>query len=142
MDEKKQLIWMRVLLAFFIVISVVIALDPPAFIAQLMGISWGALAGAFLAPFLYGLYWKGVTKAAVWASFICGVGITVSNMFLKYIASPINAGAIAMIAGLIIVPIVSLLSPKLEKKKVDKIFTCLDEKVMVEQKMALPEEDE
>lgn len=142
MDEKKQLIWMRVLLAFFIVISVVIALDPPAFIAQLMGISWGALAGAFLAPFLYGLYWKGVTKAAVWASFICGVGITVSNMFLKYIASPINAGAIAMIAGLIIVPIVSLLSPKLEKKKVDKIFTCLDEKVMVEQRMALPEEDE
>lgn len=142
MDEKKQLIWMRVLLAFFIVISVVIALDPPAFIAQLMGISWGALAGAFLAPFLYGLYWKGVTKAAVWASFICGVGITVSNMFLKYIASPINAGAIAMIAGLIIVPIVSLLSPKLDKKKVDDIFSCLDEKVMVEQKMALPEEDE
>lgn len=142
MDEKKQLIWMRVLLAFFIIISVVIALDPPAFIAQLMGISWGALAGAFLAPFLYGLYWKGVTKAAVWASFICGVGITVSNMFLKYIASPINAGAIAMIAGLIIVPIVSLLSPKLDKKKVDDIFSCLDEKVMVEQKMALPEEDE
>lgn len=142
MDEKKQLIWMRVLLAFFIVISVVIALDPPAFIAQLMGISWGALAGAFLAPFLYGLYWKGVTKAAVWASFICGVGITVSNMFLKYIASPINAGAIAMIAGLIIVPIVSLLSPKLDKKEVDDIFSCMDEKVMVEKKMALPEEEE
>ncbi len=40
---------MRVLLAGFILISVVIALDPPAFIAQLMGISWGALAGAFLA---------------------------------------------------------------------------------------------
>lgn len=142
MDEKKQLIWMRVLLAFFIVISVVIALDPPAFIAQLMGISWGALAGAFLAPFLYGLYWKGVTKAAVWASFICGVGITVSNMFLKYIASPINAGAIAMIAGLIILPIVSLLSPKLDKKEVDDIFSCMDEKVMVEKKMALPEEEE
>lgn len=142
MDEKKQLIWMRVLLAFFIIISVVIALDPPAFIAQLMGISWGALAGAFLAPFLYGLYWKGVTKAAVWASFICGVGITVSNMFLKYIASPINAGAIAMIAGLIIVPIVSLLSPKLDKKEVDDIFSCMDEKVMVEKKMALPEEEE
>lgn len=142
MDEKKQLVWMRVLLAFFIVISVVIALDPPAFIAQLMGISWGALAGAFLAPFLYGLYWKGVTKAAVWASFICGVGITVSNMFLQYIASPINAGAIAMIAGLIVVPVVSLLSPKPDKRVVDEIFTCFDEKVTVEQKMALPKEEE
>lgn len=142
MDEKKQLVWMRVLLAFFIIVSVVIALDPPAFIAQLMGISWGALAGAFLAPFFYGLYWKGVTKAAVWASFICGVGITVSNMFLQYITSPINAGAIAMIAGLIVVPVVSLLSPKLDKSAVDTMFTCLDEKVTVERKMALPEEDE
>lgn len=142
MDEKKQLVWMRVLLAFFIVISVVIALDPPAFIAQLMGISWGALAGAFLAPFLYGLYWKGVTKAAVWASFICGVGITVSNMFLQYIVSPINAGAIAMIAGLVVVPVVSLLSPKPDKKAVDEIFTCFNEKVTVERKMALPEEEE
>lgn len=142
MDEKKQLIWMRALLAFFIIISVVIALDPPAFIAQLMGISWGALAGAFLAPFLYGLYWKGVTKAAVWASFICGVGITVSNMFLQYIASPINAGAIAMIAGLIIVPVVSFLSPKLKRETVDEIFLCLDEKVTVERKVALPEDEE
>ncbi len=141
MDDKKQLFWMRVLLAGFILISVVIALDPPAFIAQLMGISWGALAGAFLAPFLYGLYWKGVTKAAVWASFICGVGITVSNMFLGYISSAINAGAIAMVAGLIVVPVVSLLTPKMKKEAVDDIFTCLDEKVTVERKVALPDED-
>jgi SSS family solute:Na+ symporter len=57
MSEKKQIITMQILIVFFIVVSVVIALDPPTFIAQLMGISWGALAGAFLAPFLYGLYW-------------------------------------------------------------------------------------
>ena len=130
------------LLAFFIVLSVVLALNPPTFIAQLMGISWGALAGAFLAPFLYGLYWKGVTKAAVWASFICGVGITVSNMFLNYLGSPINAGAVAMIVGMIVVPIVSLLSPKLKKETVEDIFVCLDEKVMVERKVALPKEEE
>lgn len=142
MDEKKQLIWMRILLAFFILISVVIALDPPTFIAQLMGISWGALAGAFLAPFLYGLYWKGVTKIAVWASFICGVGITVSNMFFNYLGSPINAGAVAMLAGLVVVPIVSLLTPKLKGETVEKIFACLDEKVMVERKLALPKEEE
>lgn len=141
MSEKKQLLIMRLLLVFFVVISVVIALDPPTFIAQLMGISWGALAGAFLAPFLYGLYWKGVTKAAVWASFACGVGITVSNMFFKFIASPINAGAFAMIAGLIIVPLVSLITPKMDSKQIDDIFDCYEEKVTVEMKEALPEED-
>ena len=137
MDEKKQVRTMQVLVVFFIVLSVVIALDPPSFIAQLMGISWGALAGAFLAPFMYGLYWKGVTKAAVWASFASGVGITVSNMFLHYIASPINAGAIAMIVGLIIVPIVSLITPKMNKKQVDDIFECYEEKVTITKKRSL-----
>ena len=142
MDEKKQLLAMRIFLVFFVVVSVVIALDPPTFIAQLMGISWGALAGAFLAPFMYGLYWKGVTKSAVWASFICGVGITVSNMFFHFIASPINAGAIAMVAGLIVVPVVSLITPKLSGDKVNEIFECYEEKVTVEQKLVLTDEEE
>ena len=137
MSEKKQVVVMQVLIVFFIVLSVVIALNPPTFIAQLMGISWGALAGAFLAPFTYGLYWRGVAKAAVWASCITGVGITVSNMFIGYIASPINAGAIAMIAGLIVVPIVSLVSPKMEKKSVDDIFECYEEKVIRTKKQSL-----
>lgn len=126
MDEKKQLLSMRILLVVFIVLSVVLAINPPTFIAQLMGISWGALAGAFLAPFMYGLYWKRVTKAGVWASFICGVGITISNIFLKYIASPINAGAIAMAAGLVVVPVVSLITPKLKKEKIDEVFKCYE----------------
>lgn len=141
MSEKSQLLTMRVLIVFFIVISVVLALNPPTFIAQLMGISWGALAGAFLAPFLYGLCWKRVTKAAVWASFVAGVGITVLNMFIKFIASPINAGAIAMIAGLIIVPVVSLLTPKMNQELVDEVFTCYDETIVVKKKIALPEKE-
>ena len=141
MDDKKQLLIMRIMIVFFIVLSVVIALDPPTFIAQLMGISWGALAGAFLAPFLYGLYSRRITKAAVWASFACGVGLTVSNMYLKFIASPINAGAIAMILGLIIVPIVSLVTPKMKKETVEEIFSCYNEKVEVAEKFVLTDLD-
>ena len=137
MSEKKQVRTMQVLVAFFITLSVVIALDPPTFIAQLMGISWGALAGAFLAPFLYGLYWKKVTKAAVWTSFASGVGITVSNMFFHFIASPINAGAVAMVAGLLIVPAVSLFTPKMDKEKMDELFACYEEKVSIPKKKSL-----
>lgn len=137
MSEKKQVVTMQILIVFFILVSVILALDPPTFIAQLMGISWGALAGAFLAPFLYGLYWKGVTKAAVWASFICGVGITVSNLFIGYIESPINAGAIAMVAGLIVVPVVSFITPKMDKKTVDQLFECYEEQVVITKKRSL-----
>lgn len=139
MNDKRQVLVMRILIAFFIVISVMIALNPSAYITTLMSISWGALAGAFLAPLLYGLYWKGVTTAGVWAGFIAGVGITVSHMFVFSLgifdiklpemgfnlASPINAGAAAMLAGLIVVPLVSLITRKPDAKKVDEIFSCL-----------------
>ncbi|MBR6959091.1 MAG: sodium:solute symporter, partial [Clostridiales bacterium] len=137
--EKTQLITMRLLLVFFIVVSVLLSLNPPTFIAQLMGYSWGALAGSFLAPFLWGLYWKKTSKISVWVCFIFGVGFTVANMFLKLIASPINAGAITMVAGLVIVPLVSLITPKLSQEKVDGIFSCYDETVTIEKRYSLPE---
>jgi SSS family solute:Na+ symporter len=139
MSEKKQLLTMRILIVFFIGLSVFLALNPITFIAQLMSISWGAMAGSFLAPFLYGLYWKRTTKLAVWVSFLSGVGITVSNMIYKYIASPINAGAIAMVAGLIIVPVVSLITPGMKSDKVGEIFSCYDEPVTVHAKKSIQE---
>ncbi len=120
MKEKQQLVCMRGLLVVFIAISAVIALvqyhSSIVFIAQLMGYSWGALAGAFLGPFLWGLYKKKVSKAAVWCSFIFGVGLTAVNMIMGFmgtplIASPINCGALCMIVSLIIVPVVSLFTP-------------------------------
>lgn len=140
MKDKTQLLLMQVLIVFFIVISVILALDPPDFIAQLMGISWGALAGAFLAPFLYGLYWKRVTRAAVWASFASGIGITVSNMFLNFIQSSINAGALAMAVGLVLVPLVSLITPKPEPDEVASIFSCYEDAVPATTKRVLPED--
>ena len=122
--ERRKVVVMRVLIVFFIVISLMIALNPPTFIAQMMGISWGALAGAFLAPFMLGLYWRGVTKASVWACFLWGVGLTVINMLIGNPINPINCGAIAMLGGFVVVTIVSLLTPKLPHKDVDKIFEC------------------
>ncbi len=146
MDEKKELKTMRAFIAMFLVISVVLAVitleNPKTVISTLMSISWGALAGAFLAPFMYGLFWKGVTKAAVMTSFICGVGITVVHMCLYTLkwgnldlpqsigglslASPINAGAFAMVFGLIIVPVVSLITRQKPEDKAnsEQVFEC------------------
>ncbi len=122
--ERRKVVVMRVLIMFFIAISLLIALNPPTFIAQLMGISWGALAGAFLAPFMLGLYCRRVTTAAVWACFIWGVGLTVANMLAGNPINPINCGAIAMVGGFPVVWIVSLFSKKLPEKTVESIFEC------------------
>ena len=107
-----------------------------------MGISWGALAGSFLAPFLYSLYWKRTTKASCWVSFIFGSGIMILDMLAptclpEIMRSPINCGAIAMLAGLIIVPIVSLITPKPDAKLVEDTFACYDKDTVVSQKTAL-----
>ena len=146
MDDKKQVLYIRVLVLVFIAISAVIALiqykSSVTFIAQLMGISWGALAGAFLAPFLYSLYWKGTTKAACWVCFIFGSVLMIVDMLKPTVLpaimrSPINCGAIAMLAGLVIVPVVSLFTPKPEQRLVDETFACYEKTNVVAQKTAL-----
>ena len=126
--EQRKVVVMRVLIMFFIAISLLIALNPPTFIAQLMGISWGALAGAFLAPFMLGLYWRGVTRLSVWACFIWGVGITVVNMVLGNPINPINCGAIAMLGGFPVVWLVSLVTPKMQRSAVNSMFECYAKK--------------
>lgn len=146
MSEKKQVFVMRVLIVVFIIISVVIALiqyrSNVTFIAQLMGISWGALAGAFLAPFLYGLYWKKTTKLACLCSFLFSAVFMIINMLCRSalpaaLQSPINAGAFCMVAGLILVPLVSLVTPKPDRAKVEEAFSAFDRKVVVPQSEAL-----
>lgn len=146
MSEKKQLLMIRVLVVVFIAISAVIALvqykSNITFIAQLMGISWGALAGSFLAPFLYSLYWKKTTKAACYVSFAFGsvimiIDMVAPKMLPEIMRSPINCGAIAMLLGLVIVPVVSLFTPKPEKELVENTFACYDKTTVVAQKTAL-----
>ena len=140
LSQKKQLLIIRILIAMFIAISVVIAIvqynSNLSFIAQLMGISWGALAGAFLAPFLYGLYWKRATAASVWASFGFSVVVMTANIlapsiFPAIIQSPINCGVFCMLSGLIIVPVVSLVTRPPEKEHIQQVFSCYDKKVVV-----------
>ena len=154
LNEKKQVFLMRVLIVVFIAISAVIAIiqhsSNVTFIAQLMGISWGALAGAFLAPFLYGLYWKRTTKVAVWVNIIFSTVFMLVNMlanmdilkkdiFPEILRSPINAGAFCMLAGLIIVPVVSLLTKKPDTEKVNEVFSCYDKQVTVSAKNSIGE---
>ncbi|MBP5378934.1 MAG: sodium:solute symporter [Ruminococcus sp.] len=148
-DDKHQVMFMRIFIAVFLVISVFIACHKNASISTLMSYSWGALSGAFLGPFLYGLFMKKASKAAVAASMITGVGISVIHMLIfslnieafsgikqavidlncpLSLLSPINAGAFAMIVSLIIVPVVSSFTKAPEKKVVDNAFSSLSAK--------------
>ena len=161
-SEKSNLLIMRLLLAASIIIAAALAilvvtnkeLASKLYISDLMGISWGALAGCFLAPFLYGLYWKKTTKAAVWVSFATGLGITLTQFILNavckvtfenpvlayFCGSSINAGMLAMVVGLVLVPAVSLLTRKTRPAGTEEIFACYDRMVTVPVGTALEDE--
>jgi len=160
-SEKSSLMIMRILLAVSIIIAAAIAIlvvsngemAKKLYISDLMGISWGTLAGCFLAPFMYGLFWKKVTKAAVWVSFVTGLGITLTQFVLNAIlkisfenpvlayfcGSSINAGMLAMLVGLVIVPVVSLLTQKTKPQGVEGMFTCYEKEVTVSVMSSLEE---
>jgi SSS family solute:Na+ symporter len=142
-SDKKQLVIIRMLIVVFIIISSVIAISNYrggiTFIAQLMGVSWGALAGSFLAPFLYGLYWKRASKISVWCCFIFSTTLMTLNILFRgsfpaILQSPINAGAFCMLAGLVIVPLVSWLTKAPDEASVKNCFSCYEEEVKVKVK--------
>lgn len=147
-EQKRSLLIMRGFIVFFIAVSAAIAIIKDAFpgftfIAQMMGVSWGALAGAFLAPFLFGLYSKRTTRAAVAVSFVYGVGVELVQLalmmgnikpegFLGFVfTNSLYSGVFAMVGGLILVPIVSAFTPRQDASTVDGIFSCYDKRVVV-----------
>ena len=162
LTDKQQVFIMRLFIVFFIAISAVIAVIKDShpsvtFIAQMMGVSWGALAGAFLAPFLYSLYSKKVTKASAAVCFVWGCGIAIFQMvvtlaklpvadfgpFFGYIfKSSINSGVVAMVGGLVIVPIVSLFTKKPDEKVIAEAFHSYDKTIVVKAKDSLGDDEE
>ena len=157
MDEKKKMLFLRIFVAVFIVISALIAIvqakSKVTFIAQLMGISWGALSGAFLAPFLYGLYWKKTTKAAVGVSFTFGTVVMILQLCISLgwlsVSGPVlglifknslYSGVFCMLMGLILVPLVSLCTQGSRPKTTDAMFSCFDREVSVHARTALTDE--
>ncbi len=142
--DKKSVFVMRVFIVFFVAVSAVIAIlkdsiwKDSLFIAQMMGVSWGALAGSFLAPFLYGLFWKKGTRAAVVSCFIFGTGLEIVQLFLSMgwfkftdkilsfvFTNSLYSGVFAMIGGLVLFPIVSLITQKTKPQNIDKKFECI-----------------
>ena len=150
---------LRFFVALFIVISAVIAIVQAksriTFIAQLMGVSWGALSGSFLAPFLYSLYWKKTTKAAAAFSFAFGtlmmilqlcisLGLLhVKGSFLSLIfKNSLYSGVFTMLASLLLMPLVSLVTQKTCPKGTEEMFSCYKRRVLVTASDVLKESED
>jgi SSS family transporter len=121
-NPRRTVALLRALCAVFVGLSLFIALAKPAVIVNLMVMSWGALAGVFLAPYLYGLFWRRVTRAGVWAGIASGL-VSSFVLFPAWGQDGVPlAGAVVMLVPLLVVPAVSLLGPAPEPALVSAAF--------------------
>ncbi len=128
--QKGQMGIMRACCAVFILLSFLMAIWPNPTVDVLMALSWGLVSGMFLAPYLFGLLWKGTTRAGAWAGFATGfltmaagialempkVGNDFGKLFMPGIAS------VAMVLSVVAVPVVSLLTKKHDAAHLEKVF--------------------
>lgn len=134
LSQKAGMLIVRGLCVVFIALSVYLSWSGPSFLVALMSYSWGTIAGAFLGPYVLGLFWKRVTRAAVWAGMAAGVGISlfsfISANYIKSIgitqaAAPMY-GSLAMLASVGVVALVSLCSPAKAAASVERSFAAAE----------------
>lgn len=135
-SDKKVNWLMRILCLIFVSISLALAILNEEFhitaIAYLMGLSWGTLSGCFIGPFVIGLFSKKVTKPAVWTSIISSLLLTFILLFVfgyyvngwncslsKALISGVSCspqiGVICMAFSLLITPLVSFFTKKVDE---------------------------
>ncbi|MDD2421252.1 MAG: sodium:solute symporter [Heliobacteriaceae bacterium] len=122
----------RGLCLVFIALSLLLAIAKPAIILDLMAISWGTVAGTFLAPYLYGLFWRGTTRAGAWAGVLTGLSISAGLSLIaplfgltKVMGVTLDTpfvGSLAMLVPLVVVPAVSLVTRPLPVGTVARAF--------------------
>lgn len=109
MSDRQLTLWMRILSAVFIFLSVIFAYFRHTTIVAILGVSWGAIGAAFLGPFIWGLFMKRANRCGAIASGVLGLGTCITLYFSGY-PSP-QAGTIGMGVSLAINPLVSLMFP-------------------------------
>lgn len=127
---RRTMTLMRLLCAVFVGLSLAIALAKPAVIVNLMVMSWGTLSGVFLAPYVYGLFWRRTTRAGVYAGMATGL-VSALVLFTAWGADGVPlAGAITMILPVLVVPVVSWFTPAPERSIVDAAFGATEERAV------------
>lgn len=136
LGERKSTFLLRLLCAVFVGVSLLIALKPWTFIVNMMALSWGTVTGAFIAPYIYGLFWKKATRAGAWAAMLsgiaCSLGLSmglsawwsgsVGQSFSLSTPWVPFAGAVSMLLPLAVMPLVSLFTRRPSPQAVELAF--------------------
>jgi len=101
-SDRQMMLLMRILSAFFIVVSVILALMRPAVIVTILSISWGAIASVFLGPFIWGIFTKRAGKTGAIVSSVVGLATCLILYFVWGARGAPQAGTTGMITSLVL----------------------------------------
>ena len=121
-SKENSPVMMRFLSAIFVVVSYFIARHEFTLIVTLMSLSWGVIAGSFMAPYIYGLYWKRVTRAGAMAGIFAGMSVAIILFFVMGPDKSPIASSIAMIVPFVVIPVVTVFTKPLPKDAVERAF--------------------
>lgn len=136
MTDKRVTRLTKVLCVLFVILSYVVA-NTKTPILDMMSYSWGILSGAFLAPYVLALYWKGMNKIGAWAGMLTGFFVAMPPAACKlvstFVESPAprvldiagkgpNYAVAAMVASIIICLLVSAATSKKTSVKESEFF--------------------
>jgi SSS family solute:Na+ symporter len=124
LGRGKTVGWMRFFCGLFVLLSLGLALQRNTLIITLMTLSWGTVAGSFLAPYLYGLYWPRTTKAGATAGMLSGLVVSVGLALYYRLDAALmpTIGSVAMIIPLFVVPIVSWLTAPMPVEHLARVY--------------------
>ncbi len=107
-SDKSLTRLMRIMSAFFVLLSVVLAYMNFDSIVAILGISWGAIGSFFLGPFVWGLFSK---RSNLTGALVSGIGGLATCLILYFSGMPSpEAGTIGMITSVVLNPVVSFIS--------------------------------
>jgi len=108
---RTEVVLSRVSSAVIGLAAVLVALKPPAMILVITGFSWAVIASTTLWPYLFGLYWRGASRAGVLAAMVGGCATALVWLALR---NPFGLHGFVpgMAVSLVLLVVVSLLTPR------------------------------
>jgi Na+/pantothenate symporter len=112
----------RIVSASVGLVALAIAMKPPALILVLTGFAWAVIASTNLWPLLFGLYWRGASRAGAFVSMLAGA---VTALVWTWAGKPL--GIHGFISGsavsLVVIVLVSLVKrSRIPKEYLDEIY--------------------
>jgi SSS family solute:Na+ symporter len=121
-ESKHGLLLMRVLCGVFVALSVIMAAGKVGAIVTLMSMSWGALSGSFIGPFVWGILWRRTTPAGAVCGLLCGLITSVGGFVAFGPANAPVAASLGIIVSLVLVPLVSLVTVPVSEKRLARAY--------------------